>query len=264
MKSYWPAILVSLMGHGLLVWLAVWGWSSASPKPEIKKPSYVKATLVQLEEKAKPKPKPIKPKPPSTPKPKQDNAKKQKELAKKQREKKLAEQKRLKKVEAERKKQRAQKKAKEKAAADKKKKAQEKQRKEDLLAELEKERQQELVNSIEAEKVRIKAEQQAAKDDVLAQSYNHIIDARVSENWSRPPSARNDMVVLLRIQLIPTGDVVGVDIVKGSGDLAFDRSAERAVRKAERFPELKKLPNHIFEKHFRTFSLSFEPKDLRQ
>jgi colicin import membrane protein len=252
-----------MIGHALVVWLVVWGWSAASPKLEAKKPSYVKATLIQLEEKAKPKPKPVKTITPAKQKPKKDDAKKRALAKKKQQEKKLAEQKR-KKIEAERKNQLAKKKAAEKAAAEKKQKEQELQRKADLLKALEQERQQELQQSIDQEKARVKAEQAAAEDTVLAQSYNHIINARVTENWSRPPSARNNMVVLLRIQLIPTGDVVDVDVIKSSGDTAFDRSAIRAVKKAERFPELKKLPNHVFEKYFRTFNLLFEPKDLRQ
>jgi TonB family protein len=81
--------------------------------------------------------------------------------------------------------------------------------------------------------------------------------------WSRPPSARNGMEVLLALQLIPTGEVVSVTVVKSSGNTAFDRSAVNAVQKAEQFPELKDLPPREFEKTFRRFRLLFRPEDLR-
>jgi colicin import membrane protein len=247
-----------MIGHGVLVWLVVWGWSAATPRENIKKPNYIKATLVQLEEKAKPtvttrlKPKVT------------DNAAKRQALKKKQ--EKLAAQKRAKQKKAE--KQRKNQLAKKQAEAEKKrtelKQKEELQRKADLLKELEQERQQELEQTIALENARIKVEQQAAEHALIAQSYNSIISDKVSDNWSRPASARNGMVVSLRIHLVPTGNVVGVDVIKSSGNSAFDRSAVRAVKKAENFPELQKIPIHIFEQNFRKFNLEFSPEDLRQ
>jgi colicin import membrane protein len=71
------------------------------------------------------------------------------------------------------------------------------------------------------------------------------------------------MEVLLALQLIPTGEVVSVTVVRSSGNTAFDRSAINAVEKAERFPELQNLPSREFEKTFRRFRLLFRPEDLR-
>lgn len=103
-----------------------------------------------------------------------------------------------------------------------------------------------------------------AVDDLdIAQNYVAIIAQAVQNSWSRPPSARNNMEVELTIQLIPTGEVVSVSIVRSSGQLAFDRSAVNAVKKAERFPELQQLPTRVFEKHFRRLRLKFRPEDLR-
>src|SRR5690606_4528896 len=73
---------------------------------------------------------------------------------------------------------------------------------------------------------------------VEAQSYMSAIAQRIEQNWSRPPSARNGMQCELRIQLVPTGRVVNVDVIKSSGDSLFDRSAVQAVKKAEQFPEV--------------------------
>jgi len=107
------------------------------------------------------------------------------------------------------------------------------------------------------------AAQAAATSAEMAASYAALIQQTVINYWSRPPSARNGMETLLSIQLIPTGDVVSVTVVKSSGNTAFDRSAINAVEKAGSFPELKNLPPREFEKTFRRFSLLFRPEDLR-
>jgi len=106
-------------------------------------------------------------------------------------------------------------------------------------------------------------EEATATAGELAASYSSLIQRTVAGYWSRPPSARNGMEVLLALQLIPTGEVVSVTVVKSSGSAAFDRSAVNAVQKAERFPELKNLPSREFEKSFRRFQMLFRPEDLR-
>jgi colicin import membrane protein len=280
MRSYSLAIILSMIGHGLLVFLVVWGWSASVEKTVVKKPSYIKATLVQLDQKSKPVVKKISP-------PKVDDSlkKKQQEAAKKKRDaalkaqKKKAAEAQAKKDQALKEKTRKNQLAKKRAEEEKKKKAAERKQKEQekklekelseqrkaaLQKEIEDERQRELEQSVAAENKRIEDAKQSASDAVLVTSYESIIDKRVSANWSRPPSARNGMSALLRIQLVPTGRVVNVNVIESSGDAAFDRSAEQAVNKAESFPELKKLPNRVFEKNFRVFNLNFEPEDLRQ
>ena len=67
----------------------------------------------------------------------------------------------------------------------------------------------------------------------------------------------------LSIQLIPTGEVVSVTLVRSSGNPAFDSSAINAVQKAGAFPELQNLPSGEFEKSFRRLTLIFKPEDLR-
>ena len=106
-------------------------------------------------------------------------------------------------------------------------------------------------------------EQDAVTASEMAASYASLIQQTVINYWSRPPSARNGMEVLLALQLIPTGEIVSVTVVQSSGNTAFDRSAINAVEKAERFPELNDLPSREFEKTFRRFRLLFRPEDLR-
>ena len=102
------------------------------------------------------------------------------------------------------------------------------------------------------------AEAPSSRDMVAA-----TIRAAVINRWTRPPSARNGMVSVLSIQLVPTGEVVGVSVLQSSGNFAFDRSAMNAVERAGRFPEVAQLEDRIFEANFRRFQLIFKPEDLR-
>ncbi len=94
----------------------------------------------------------------------------------------------------------------------------------------------------------------------ITQTYFQGIRSKIVANWSRPASARNGMQATLRVELVPTGEVAGVSLVQSSGDAAFDRSAEAAVRKAGRFDVPRE--SAIFERRFRRFNLQFNPEDL--
>ncbi len=100
----------------------------------------------------------------------------------------------------------------------------------------------------------------AGEQEHAAASFRLGIYQRVVANWSRPPSARNGMRARLLVELVPTGEVVGVTVLDSSGNAAFDRSAEAAVRKAHDF----EVPAEadLFERYFRRFSLLFKPEDL--
>lgn len=101
----------------------------------------------------------------------------------------------------------------------------------------------------------------AITDDEKSLVYVYKIQRQIVQNWSRPPSARNGMEALLKVFLVPTGEVVNVTVVESSGNGAFDRSAVLAVQKVQRF----QVPNNSrqFERNFREFTVLFRPEDLR-
>lgn len=106
------------------------------------------------------------------------------------------------------------------------------------------------------------SEQLAQREaDEVAGSYIGAIIAQIERHWSRPPSARQGMQVELRISLVPSGELVDISIVRSSGNSAFDRSAELAVRQAAPF----QVPSNaaVFEQRFRRLRLVFTPEDLR-
>ena len=97
-------------------------------------------------------------------------------------------------------------------------------------------------------------------DRQVASSFQAKIYNQVRNNWSRPPSARNGMQTKLLVELIPTGEVMSVSIIESSGVLAFDRSAEQAIKRSGKF----EVPdnNQLFEEYFRRFYFLFKPEDL--
>ncbi len=116
-----------------------------------------------------------------------------------------------------------------------------------------------------AERARQQEEAQAAAartEFEVVQSGVALIQQFVQEVWSRPPSARNGMRAVLRINMLPTGEVTDVAIIESSGDAAFDRSAENAVYRAQPFREMEQMPARVFNANFRTLSLIFQPEDL--
>ena len=232
--SYSTGALFSIVLHVAVLAALLANWESDSKKVIIQ-PQYIEAKIVELAPKKKPVAKP--------PKPRVDRAAKKREQDKRRAaEKKKAEAKRLAAL-------------KEKQRADREREKLEQQR-----AEAERKRiETEFAETLAQEQADISAQE----DERVANSFMQLIRQRLSDNWSRPPSARRDMETLLEIRLVPTGRIVGVTVVKSSGDIAFDRSVEQAAFKAEQFEEIQQLEPRLFEKHFRIVKVAFSPQDLR-
>lgn len=256
LPGYSTAIVCSLTLHGLLLAVVIIGWTPGKKEVQIQ-PRYIQATLLQVAPPRAPvikkqvaksavKPKPV------------DN--KQEELAAKKRAEaeKLEESKRLTRLRNEEK-QRQELEKKQRLREEQK---QQKAREEKAAEALRRQQEQAFAEALEEEEEYISAEQ----DEQLVGSYSAYIQDRIINNWSRPPSARRGMEVVLSIQLVPTGRVIAVVVEKSSGNEAFDRSAEQAVYKVGHFEKLQELSQaspRVFENTFRRFKLVFTPEDLR-
>lgn len=110
--------------------------------------------------------------------------------------------------------------------------------------------------------------QQAQADlsgEEVAASYDDLIRRYVSEQWRRPPTARNGMVVDVVISMLPTGQITDAVVVRTSGDPGFDQSAVQAVRNVGRIPEMQQLSREkpaTFDSLYRKRTLRFKPEDL--
>lgn len=273
-KLFTLPVFLSVFFHAALLAFIILKFDFFKKEPEPYKPHFVTATLIDMKPKAKAAPQQHKEqvldgkKDPELKQVKQQQEQERKEAESQAQEQKVQEQKE--KAEAKvrdetLKQEKAKKEADAKAKAEKQKKLEEEQRQK-TEQDKKKKRDQQAKEAQKALDAALQKEEQMIStqvDDVSSKSYEEMIAERVSQNWSRPPSARKGMVTVLEIKMLPTGQVIGVRVVKSSGDAAFDRSAEQAVKRIDRFDEVKNIPPDIFEKRFRQFTFTFNPEDLR-
>ncbi|WP_024459688.1 cell envelope integrity protein TolA [Marinimicrobium sp. LS-A18] len=258
LKAYTLPLLISLSLHALVFALVFSTWDARPEPREVQRPRVVQAKVVEYT--------------PKSQRQAEQQAAQQKVIDMRQRQQERerqeaerrrqqeearraqAQREREQRAKAERERQEAEQRRREREAAEQRRREQELQAERERL-----ERQQQLDRAL-AEEAEFFEEQQAQE---VAQSYVDVMAQRIENNWSRPPSARTGMQCVLEIQLVPTGQVVNVTVVESSGNSAFDRSAEQAVKRIDRFEEIQGMPSHVFESQFRQLRLVFKPEDLR-
>lgn len=300
-KGYGVGIAFSLSMHGLLIALMVTTFEMPQKPRTVVPPAYVNATLLvvdgvpQMEARTEPAPDPAPPPPPPPP-PQEDPQEEQRrqeearraqeraEEAQRQEEEQRREEQRQQEAERaeaarlkaeEEAKRKAEEEARRKAEEEAKRKAEEEARRkaeeeakrkaeEEARRKAEEERRR-AEAAAEAERQRREEEQfmQAAAAREAVNTYEGLVQQRIADRWSRPPSARRDMEVELSISMTPNGQIQDVAIVRSSGDPAFDQSAVHAVQRVDRIPEFQQLDPAIFNANFRRFNLLFRPDDLR-
>ena len=87
--------------------------------------------------------------------------------------------------------------------------------------------------------------------------HSALIRSRVKRAWSIPPGSPSNRVCILKIELLPSGEVQTVRVTQSSGDAAFDRSALAAVKKAAPFP-MPEDPD--VAARFKSFNFKFRPE----
>ena len=90
--------------------------------------------------------------------------------------------------------------------------------------------------------------------------FSNLIRDQIMMNWKQPSSAQKGMTVEILISLVPTGEIIQVNLNKSSGNQAFDNSALNAVQKVSKFENLD-MGRKLFDNHFRKFTLVFNPEN---
>lgn len=97
-----------------------------------------------------------------------------------------------------------------------------------------------------------------AGDDRVAKAlckYVPLIRQKIRRNWNRPPTAEDDVATTVNVTLSRNGEVIAVRVVRSSGNLVFDRSAENAVLKASPLP----IPTEVgVNEEFRDLTLNLK------
>jgi len=200
---------------------------------------------------------------------KQDEARKQEE-AERQRAEQARKEEQARKAEAERKaeeQRRLVQKQKEEAEKKRQAEAKRKHEEEQRRAEAERRKKEEAERRLAAEeslKQQIAAEERASAEAAraaraasAADKYKALIRQKVSRNWNRPAGTKTGLKCVVRVRLVPGGEVLQATVVRSSGDTVFDRSVENAVYKAAPLP-LPPDPD-LFD-YFREIEFLFSPE----
>ena len=99
-------------------------------------------------------------------------------------------------------------------------------------------------------------EEQENRDNATTNKFVGLIIQKVERNWIQPPGDISGLSCVVRVRLIPGGEVVDAQVIQSSGNTFFDRSVELATRKAAPLP-LPSDPN-LFGR-FRTLEFYFRP-----
>ena len=68
-----------------------------------------------------------------------------------------------------------------------------------------------------------------ARNSIYAQK----IITTIESAWMKPRNIPNDLVANLRLKIRSSGRIIGVELIKSSGNIRFDNSALQAVRRVE-------------------------------
>ena len=89
--------------------------------------------------------------------------------------------------------------------------------------------------------------------------YAQKIISTIESAWMKPRNTPKDLVANLRLQIRSSGRIIGVDLIKSSGNIRFDNSALQAVRRVETFSFFNSIPKNLYESEFQIISISFNP-----
>ena len=103
------------------------------------------------------------------------------------------------------------------------------------------------------------AEVEVSKEQQEIAMYAKRIISTIEDAWMKPRNIPENLVANLRLKIRPSGRIIGVDLIKSSGNIRFDNSALQAVRRVEAFNFFNSIPKTLFEKEFQVISISFNP-----
>ncbi len=96
-------------------------------------------------------------------------------------------------------------------------------------------REEQLKKELDLEQQRLAAERKARNETIISRQLA-IIKSRIEQRWIKPASTKIGMVCVVRVSLIPSGEVINVQYIERSGNAAFDQSVYVAVKRSSPLP----------------------------
>jgi len=111
------------------------------------------------------------------------------------------------------------------------------------------------ISNLLSEESEIKADKEQQEISMHAQRIISTIEGA----WMKPRNIPEDLVANLRLKIRSTGRIIGVELIKSSGNIRFDNSALQAVRRVETFNFFNSIPRTLYEEEFQVIAISFNP-----
>jgi colicin import membrane protein len=88
--------------------------------------------------------------------------------------------------------------------------------------------------------------------------YQNRLLSTIKENWAWVGGQRSNLRIVVHFNIKENGEIIGLKVVQPSGDLSYDESVVRAVKKSSPLPP----PPESVRKDFAEVELTFRPRDL--
>jgi colicin import membrane protein len=92
-----------------------------------------------------------------------------------------------------------------------------------------------------------------------ADKFSLMIIDTIEDAWLKPKNIQDGLVCDLRIQINKNGRIINVSLLRSSGNIRFDNSAIKAVKRVETFNFFSKMDTKIYQSNFKNIMLTFNP-----
>ena len=89
--------------------------------------------------------------------------------------------------------------------------------------------------------------------------FSNMIIKFIQSAWVKPQNIQSGLICDLRMTINKNGRIVDVDLIKSSGNIRFDNSAIKAIKRVETFSFFNKMPYSIYQNNFRNIVITFNP-----
>jgi len=129
---------------------------------------------------------------------------------------------------------------------------------EEIIQEVVKAKSYEVLNSgIDSLLSEEKASDTSYDEDII--KFYKAIKVKIESAWIKPRNIPSNLSCDLKITINPQGRVVGLNLLKSSGNIRFDNSAMQAVRRVETFSIFKEMQREVYEDTFKNIIFRFNP-----
>ena len=104
--------------------------------------------------------------------------------------------------------------------------------------------------------------EEKASDDIYDEDiirFYNAIKLKIESAWIKPRNIPSNLSCDLKIIINSQGRVVGLNLLKSSGNIRFDNSAMQAVSRVETFSIFKEMKKEVYEDTFKNIIFRFNP-----